>query len=228
MSKTFIDGLSDAEKGRLLRRLSKYPALFIWSNFVEPADALSAVHPAHPLSGVARLSLTKVHAYREPRYWIDPSFDEDTVRLANNIEICEWLQLAGQSVASVTFDMLLQSKPLRRELLSSLETSSASLRCLNIYGLSDKRLAISILRATSGRLRELEATGEHASGIEKYCAGLHELKIASASDLNFLKTIGPTLKLLHATQSDSFNPILVKLLNSSCDADPCIPRSCYC
>lgn len=59
MAKTFID-VSEEAKERVLGSLSSGPDSSMWRNFVDSGDALSAMHLAHPLSGVARMTFTKV------------------------------------------------------------------------------------------------------------------------------------------------------------------------
>lgn len=46
---------------------------------------------------------------------------------------------------------------------------------------------------------DLLITSGYANG-----SGLHELKVPNETDLDFLKSVGPTLRLLHATPSRYF------------------------
>lgn len=85
-----------------------------------------------------------------------------------------------------------------------MEEKCIALRCLDISNIQDIHSAKEVLRATRGRLRKLKAEGSHTSGIALYCAGLLKLEIYDApSDVNFLKEVGQTLKVLSMWSHDN-------------------------
>lgn len=191
MTPTFFDSLPHGAKENLLRNLSEEPGALKWQRFVGQYEALSCVHPAHPLVEAAKKTFSKVVSF-------DADVD-DGVAFLDDDAILTWISRAGETLTSLTFGVA--EKPvdqaLRAAMLLALDSNCTSLRYLDIYAISETLFAIQILRVTGGRLKTLVARGAHTPYIEAHCEGLHELKLAdNPSSLNFLKTVGPTLKAL--------------------------------
>lgn len=184
-----------------------------WRNPLDPADALSSVNLAHPLSDVARTALTKVTFCIE---------DDGAVVLEDNLAILGWIDVAGPVLTALHFGYFENissraSRALRRAILFSLENKCVALRSMSIgIIMNDDLLSKRILQATSGRLSKLRAQGSHTHGIEMYSKGLEELHLDSPPrSLGFFRTVGPTLTTLD-TSSGSSRSDARKLLEFMC------------
>lgn len=196
---TFFGRLSPEAKESVLRSLSCVPASSKWRNLVEPCDVLWALDPANPLSAVAGTAFTKMASELDCEGASPKDLDESAVLLEKHWEIIEFGYLAGKSLSSLTFGAFGEkpSQAFQTAIVWSLESKCVSLRCLNITRIKGNNLAERVLRATRERLLKLAARGTHTPGIEKHCAGLHELHLAAhPNDTSFLRVTGPTLKML--------------------------------
>lgn len=106
--------------------------------------------------------------------------------------------MAGKQLTTLYLYLVEQDSPdIWDAFLLALRVRCVALRCLSLSPSTDIHLGEEILKATSGRLRKLEAGGHLAAEIEMYCKGLEELELRSSpGDTRFLRTIGPTLKVL--------------------------------
>lgn len=127
----------------------------------------------------------------------------------------KWMRFASTSLLHLTLDRWRKSDiEVTERMLQTLEGSCVALRRLDISCLSAP-IANAVLRATRGRLHELESSAATVPGIGRYCTGLRKLSISYFNARNYmwdedtcmrnlLRTAGPTLESLEILCGPSF------------------------